>query len=58
MKYYPIFLDMKTKECLVVGGGNVGARKAATLEKCGAKVKVISETFSHKFVDLKKKKFV
>jgi len=54
MKYYPIFLDIRTKECLVVGGGNVGARKALALEKCGAKVKVISETFSHKFVDLKK----
>lgn len=54
MKYYPIFLDIRAKDCLVVGGGSVGARKVATLEKCGAKVKVISETFSHKFADLEK----
>ncbi|MBU8909677.1 MAG: bifunctional precorrin-2 dehydrogenase/sirohydrochlorin ferrochelatase [Desulfobacterales bacterium] len=54
MKYYPVFLDLKAKDCLVVGGGNVGARKAATLEKCGAKVKVISDRFSPGFDDLKK----
>ncbi|WP_299977616.1 bifunctional precorrin-2 dehydrogenase/sirohydrochlorin ferrochelatase [Desulfobacula sp.] len=54
MKYYPIFLELKGRDCLVVGGGNVGARKAVTLEKCGAKVKVISDRFSPKFDDLKK----
>jgi precorrin-2 dehydrogenase/sirohydrochlorin ferrochelatase len=53
MKYYPIFLDINGKDCLVVGGGNVGARKAATLEKCGAKVTVISDRFSPKFDALK-----
>ena len=36
---------MKNKKCLVVGGGPVGIRKALTLEKCGAHVKVISERF-------------
>jgi len=46
MRYYPIFLDMKDKKCLVVGGGAVGIRKALTLEKCGARVKVISERFA------------
>jgi len=46
MKYYPIFLDVKGKDCLVVGGGPVGVRKAVTLEKCGAKVKIISDQFS------------
>ncbi|MCD4718723.1 MAG: bifunctional precorrin-2 dehydrogenase/sirohydrochlorin ferrochelatase [Desulfobacula sp.] len=54
MKYYPIFLELKGKDCLVVGGGSVGARKAATLEKCGANVKVISDRFSPRFDDLKK----
>jgi precorrin-2 dehydrogenase / sirohydrochlorin ferrochelatase len=46
MKYYPIFMDIKNKSCLVVGGGRVGVRKAITLDKCGAKVKVISNRFS------------
>mgnify|MGYP003957660693 FL=1 len=54
MKYYPIFLDIKDKDCLIVGGGKVGARKAATLEKCGANVRVISDRFSHKFDELEK----
>lgn len=45
MRYYPIFLDMKDKKCLVIGAGPVGIRKARTLEKCGARVKVISEGF-------------
>lgn len=49
MKYYPIFLDIKGKNCLVVGGGPVGARKAAALEKCGANVKVVSDRFSDTF---------
>ncbi|MEN8212497.1 MAG: bifunctional precorrin-2 dehydrogenase/sirohydrochlorin ferrochelatase [Thermodesulfobacteriota bacterium] len=47
MKYYPIFMDIKDKNCLIVGGGNVGMRKAATLEKCKAKVTVVSSMFSH-----------
>lgn len=54
MKYYPIFLDIKGKDCLVVGGGAVGTRKAATLEKCGAKVTIISDRFSPGFDDLEK----
>lgn len=54
MKYYPVFLDIKDKNCLVVGGGAVGARKALTLEKCGARVKVISDRFSAEFKSLDK----
>lgn len=52
MKYYPIFLDIKGRDCLVIGGGAVGARKAAVLEKCGATVKVISDRFSAHFQEL------
>ena len=55
MKYYPIFLDLQGRQCLVVGGGRVGFRKAVTLERCGAMVKVISEGFSTLFETLKTK---
>ncbi len=55
MKYYPIFLDVKTKSCLVIGGGPVGARKAVILEKCGASVTVLSEHFDDLLVSLKGK---
>ena len=42
MKYYPIFLDIKGRSCLVVGGGDVGTRKAEMLLDCGASVTVVT----------------
>ena len=36
MRYYPIFLNLARKKCLVVGAGQVGRRKIATLASCGA----------------------
>lgn len=45
MKYYPIFLNVKDRPCLVVGGGRVGARKTATLVSAGAWVTVVSPEF-------------
>lgn len=58
MRYYPIFLDMKDKKCLVVGGGPVGMRKALTLEKCGACVRVISERFAEEKDGVKERSIV
>ena len=49
MKYYPIFLDVTARDCLVVGGGDVGYRKAIGLSRSNARVRVISEAFSLKF---------
>lgn len=42
MRYYPIFLDIKGKPCVVIGGGNVAERKVLSLLDAGAKVLVIS----------------
>jgi precorrin-2 dehydrogenase/sirohydrochlorin ferrochelatase len=42
MKYYPIHLDIKNRNCLIVGGGAVGTRKVNTLMECGARVVVVS----------------
>jgi precorrin-2 dehydrogenase/sirohydrochlorin ferrochelatase len=42
MKYYPIQLDIKNRDCLMVGGGAVGTRKVNTLMECGARVTVVS----------------
>ncbi len=42
MRYYPVCLDIKDRDCLVVGGGQVGTRKVRTLLACGARVTVIS----------------
>jgi precorrin-2 dehydrogenase/sirohydrochlorin ferrochelatase len=45
MKYYPVGLNIQDRDCLVVGGGRVGARKAQTLCQCRARVKVVSPCF-------------
>lgn len=42
MRYYPVNLDVRNRDCLVVGGGGVAERKARTLLECGAKVVVIA----------------
>ncbi len=42
MRYFPVFLDLKEKPCIVVGGGAVAERKVKNLLRAGARVKVIS----------------
>jgi precorrin-2 dehydrogenase len=42
MRYYPVYLDIKDRDCLVIGGGSVGTRKVLTLLACGANVTVVS----------------
>ncbi len=42
MKYYPAFLNLRGKKCVVVGGGNVARRKVGPLLQAGAEVIVIS----------------
>lgn len=44
--YYPIFLDLEKFSCLVVGGGEVAARKIASLSQVGADITVISPEFA------------
>ena len=43
VRYYPMFMDLAGKPCLVVGAGAVAARKARTLLACGARVTVVGE---------------
>lgn len=40
--YYPINVDLREKECLVAGGGNVAERKVKSLREAGGNVSVIS----------------
>lgn len=42
MRYYPVYLDMRGRRALVVGGGAVGTRKTETLLRAGARVTVVS----------------
>jgi precorrin-2 dehydrogenase/sirohydrochlorin ferrochelatase len=52
MRYYPVNLDIRGRQCLVVGGGRVGARKVNTLIQCSAVVTVISPVVSPSLVQL------
>jgi siroheme synthase-like protein len=40
--YYPVFLDLQDRECLVVGGGLVAAGKVQGLIDAGARVTVVA----------------
>src|SRR5919197_6725511 len=40
--YFPAFLDLRGRRCLVVGGGVVAERKVHGLLECGAHVAVVS----------------
>ncbi|MEW6313304.1 MAG: NAD(P)-dependent oxidoreductase [Pseudomonadota bacterium] len=42
MDYLPIFMDVRGRCCVVVGGGEVAARKVAMLLRAGARVTVVS----------------
>ena len=42
MRYYPVYLDMRGRNALVIGGGAVGSRKAETLLRAGARVTLVS----------------
>lgn len=44
--YYPVFLNIAGRRCLVIGGGEVAERKATSLLDCGGRVTVISPRLS------------
>ena len=56
--YYPIFLRLQGKNCVVIGGGNVALRKVKGLLACGAKVTLISPTPHPEIVKLSKKRAI
>jgi uroporphyrin-III C-methyltransferase/precorrin-2 dehydrogenase/sirohydrochlorin ferrochelatase len=42
LDFLPIFLDIREQPCLVVGGGEIAARKSALLTRAGARVTVLA----------------
>lgn len=46
MKTLPVFLDVKNKPCLLVGGGELALRKRRLLDKAGAVVIQVSDQFA------------
>ena len=49
MDFLPIFFDVREQPCLVVGGGEVAARKSALLLRAGARVTVLAPALSAAF---------
>ena len=54
MKYYPVYLDLRDRPCVVIGGGTVAERKTLALLEAGAEVTIISPALTpklHEFSD-------
>lgn len=52
MDYLPLCFDLKTKPCLIVGGGKIAYRKAVLLNKAGAVITVVAPTISQELAAL------
>lgn len=50
--YYPVFINLRDKKSVVVGGGAVAMRKVKALLEHGAKVEVISPDLSPELIQL------
>jgi precorrin-2 dehydrogenase/sirohydrochlorin ferrochelatase len=50
--YYPVYLDLDGRLCVIVGGGSVAVRKARTLSGYGADVVVIAPEVSEELLEL------
>lgn len=56
MDYLPLFAHIKQRPVLVVGGGEIAARKVALLKKAGAIVRVVAKALHEELLDLEQKR--
>ena len=56
--YYPVYLNLRDRRCIVVGGGTEAERKAQGLLDCGAKVIVVSPEVTPVLNDLAARKLI
>jgi precorrin-2 dehydrogenase/sirohydrochlorin ferrochelatase len=52
VKYYPVFLDLRDRSCVIAGGGPVAERKTIALLEAGADVTVVSPDLTPKLQQL------
>lgn len=52
MEYFPVFLDLKNRLCLLVGGGDIATRKGRLLSKAGARLRVVAPDISSELREL------
>lgn len=51
-RYYPVFIDVNKRRCVIIGGGNIGQEKVEKLLECDADVFVISPEVNPNVEDL------
>lgn len=56
MNFFPVFLNLDGRDCLVVGGGDVASRKVQLLLRSGADVEVIAPELSEELLRLLEQK--
>ncbi|HWP59720.1 MAG TPA: bifunctional precorrin-2 dehydrogenase/sirohydrochlorin ferrochelatase [Candidatus Acidoferrales bacterium] len=52
MSYYPVFLELRDRRCIVIGGGAVAERKVEGLLAAKAAVTVVSPAFTERLTSL------
>lgn len=53
MSVFPLFIDLRARKCVVVGGGRIAARKIGALIDFNAEIVVISPEIIDKILELK-----
>lgn len=54
MEYFPLFVRLRNKTCLLVGGGEIATRKARLLVKAGAVLRVVAPSVNAELVQIVK----
>jgi uroporphyrin-III C-methyltransferase/precorrin-2 dehydrogenase/sirohydrochlorin ferrochelatase len=54
--FFPAFLDLRGRSCLIVGGGDVAFRKLRLLSAAGAVVTIVSPRFSDGLIEFARRK--
>ena len=50
--YYPVYLDVKERCCVIIGGGQIAEGKIAALLECGAQIRMISPEVTDEVQDM------
>jgi siroheme synthase, N-terminal domain len=52
LNYFPVFMDLSSKEVLIVGGGNIALRRVRTLLQFNCNISIITPKISKELLDI------
>ncbi len=58
MDYFPLFVDLRDRRCVVVGGGHLALRKAELIAKAGARITVVAPKIDERLAQLAHERYV